>query len=362
MAIMTMSFAPVASRMLRRVMGWRELEESAERSILVSPAEAMPMPEAFYLPGQLERITGTHSGETDLAHEIALTMEGALTNLDSRAFRIRHAVVGQCRVSTWTGYKDLSQRKAGGGPLRIEETLAEGALCSTWQGNDYFAHFLFDDAAIHPLAHPLGLPFFSGTGAARTRHCLDYLARFGFDYHEKQNVHVDALWLFRDFPFGPDKRRRLREMAARVKAGTPQGAAPAPGAFIRRGSSGQVRVLQNAAEIEAWCLGQGFVIVDPEAQSVDEICAALRGVPLVIGVEGSQLVHALFSMAEGGAIICIQPADRYNAVFRQLCAVFDLRWGFVVAEGTVEGFRQDLDDLKATVDLVQGRIAAAGWA
>ncbi|MEZ5756309.1 MAG: glycosyltransferase family 61 protein [Paracoccaceae bacterium] len=358
---MTMSFAPVASRMLRRVLGWRDLEESADRIVQISPAEEMPMAEAIYLPGQLERIRGTHSWENDLKHEIALTTEGQLSNLASSAYRIRHAVVGQGRVSTWTGYKDLSLRKAGGGPLWIEETLAEGALCSTWQGNDYFAHFLFDDAAIHPLGQPLGLPFFSGMAATRTRHCVDYLARFGFDYHEKRNIHVDALWLFRDFAFGPDKRRRLKAMAARVKAGTPQGRA-APGAFIRRGSTGQVRVLENAAEIEAWCLAQGFVIVDPEAQSVEEICAALRGVPLVIGVEGSQLVHALFSMAEGGAIICIQPPDRYNAVFRQLCAVFDLRWGFVVAEGTVAGFRQDLDALTATVDLVQGRIAAGGWA
>lgn len=357
---MTVSFVPLAGRVYRRIAGWTELEDSAERVVQVNPAERFPMPEAMFLPGQLDRITGTHSLTGTIGDEVRMTLDPVLPNTESFAFLVRNAVVGQGRVSTWTGYRDLSHHHAGGAVLRLGERVAEAALCSTWQGNDYFAHFLFDDAAIHPLAARFADPFFSGASQPRTAHCRDYLAKFGFDYVEKENIRVGQLWMFRDFALGPDKRARLRGMVEAVQAAT-VAPDPKPGAFIRRGTSGQVRVLENAAEVEAWCVAQGFVIVDPERQSVEEICAALKDVPLVIGVEGSHLVHALFTMARGGTILCIQPADRYNVIFRQLGAAMDLNWGFVVADGTVEGFRLDLGELSATVDLVQARRAGERW-
>lgn len=357
---MTISFAPLASRVYRRIVGYCELDTIADRVVRVSDVERFPLPEAIFLPGQLDRITGTHSGEASVAQEVQMTLDPELSNIESVAFLVRHAVVGRGRVSTWTGYRDLSMRGTGRGIMRVDDSVDEAALCSTWQGNDYFAHFLFDDAAIHPLAARFAPPFFSGARGQRTAHGRDYLALFGMEHVERENLRVGQLWMFRDFALGPDKRERLRRMAARVREAT---VAPAPkaGAFIRRGTSGQIRRLENAAEVEAWCEAQGFAIVDPERQSVAEICAALKDVPLVIGVEGSQLVHALFTMARGGTLICIQPADRYNVIFRQLCGAMDLNWGFVVAGGTVAGFRLDINELSATVDLVQDRLSAARW-
>lgn len=357
---MTISFAPIASRVFRRIAGYCELEQIADRIVRVSGTETLALPDAIFLPGQLERVTGTHSADASVADEVQATLARFLSNVESFAFRVRHAVVGRGRVSTWTGYRDLSLRGSGRGLLRVDDSLEEAALCSTWQGNDFFAHFLFDDAAIHLLASNFAQPFFSGARAPRTPHCRDYLAMFGADHVERENLRVGQLWMFHDFAFGADKRDRLRRMAARVREAI---TAPPPmmGAFIRRGTSGQVRRLENEAEVEAWCAAQGFAIVDPERQSAAEICAALKDVPLVIGVEGSQLVHALFSMARGGAILCIQPADRYNVIFRHLCSAMDLNWGFVVAEGTVDGFKQDIGELSATVDLIQNRLSAGRW-
>lgn len=357
---MTVSFVPFAGRVYRRIVGWNELEASSERVVQVSPPEQFPLPEAIFLPGQIERIRGTHSLVEGVADEVRMTLEPALSNIESLAFVVRNAVVGRGRVSTWTGYRDLSHHHSGGVVLQVREHAAEAALCSTWQGNDYFAHFLFDDAAAHPLAARFAEPFFSGARGPRAAHCRDYLAKLGIEAVEKENIRVGRLWMFRDFALGPDKRARLQRMVEALRAATPEQEAR-PGAFIRRGTSGQVRVLENAAEVEAWCVAQGFVIVDPEQQTVEEICAALRDVPLVIGVEGSQMVHALFAMARGGAMICIQPADRYNVIFRQLCAAVGLNWGFVVADGTVDGFRLDIDELSATVDLMQDRLTKGRW-
>ncbi|MDU9005546.1 glycosyltransferase family 61 protein [Sedimentitalea todarodis] len=354
-----LSFMPVASRVVQKVMGYQTLEECAARTVSIARPEVMPLAEAIYLQDELDRVTGTHDMAVSLEDELGQTVASHLENIETHAYLIRDAMVGNNRVSTWAGFKDLSMRHARCRPLRVTEELDAAALCSTWQGNDFFAHFLIDDAATYSLAEDFAEPFYSGADMPRSPHCLDYLSRFGSKYVERQHVRVRDLWLFRDYSLGPDKRRRLQSMAARAKAATPA-SEPSPGAFIRRGVTGQVRALENAAEIEAWCVAQGFVIVDPEHQSVDEICAALKGVPLVVGVEGSHLVHALFTMAEGGAIVCIQPADRFNVIFRHLSAALNLHWGFVVAEGTSEGFHLELDKLKATLQLVQERIANGG--
>lgn len=350
--ILSVSFLPIASWARQKVRGYRTLEDAADRDISVGPAEVMPLPEAFYLPDQCELVTGTHDMATSLADELGQVVAPRLRNIETRAYLIRNAVISHNRVSTWSGFKDLSLRQAHSRPFRISEEIDVAALCSTWQGNDFFAHFLLDDAATYAMAKNFAEPFFSGMEVPRTAHCIDYLSRFGFESLEKQKIYIHNLWLFRDYSLGPDKRRRLQEMAAKTKAAQ-TASQPSPGAFIRRGVTGQVRDLDNAAEIESWCVAQGFVIVDPEFQTVNEICSALNGVQVVIGVEGSHLVHGLFNMAEGGTIICIQPADRFNVIFRHLCSALNLRWAFVVAEGTVKGFRLKLDHLKATLDLVQ---------
>ncbi|MFD1194491.1 glycosyltransferase 61 family protein [Seohaeicola saemankumensis] len=354
------SLLPVVSRAFQKFRRYKSLEDSAEKTVTVEPPETMRLPEALYLSDQLDDVTGTHGMAVSLADELEQTVAPNLRNIETRAYFIRNAVIGYNRISSWSGFKDLSLRYARSRPMRITEELDAAALCSSWQGNDYFAHFLVDDAATHALAQEFAKPIFSTMDTPRTSQCVEYLARFGFEYSEKNQVSVRELWFFQDFSLGPDKRRRLQKMAANVKAAT-LGSRPRPGAFIRRGVRGQVRCLDNAAEIEAWCISQGFVVIDPEYQSLDEICGALKDVPIVIGVEGSHLVHGLFSMAERGIIICIQPADRFNVIFRHLCAALNLQWGFVVAKGTVNGFHLELDKLKATLELFQKRTHSGLW-
>jgi hypothetical protein len=356
--LLLISWLPATGRVWQKIRGYREIEDTAERSIVVSPEETWSLPEAIYLPGQLDRITGTHQMAASLTDEINQTLSPRLENIASKAFLVRNAVIAHDRVTTWSSFKDLSLKAAKSRPFRVLEKVEAGALCSTWQGNDFFAHFLVDDLASHTLASQFANPFFAGHDEPRTAHCHDYMSRLDIDYAHKRNVHVRDLWLFRDFSLGADKRGRLRNMAERIKTALPV-AHPSPGAFVRRGTTGQIRVLENAAEIEEWCVAQGFAIIDPEKQSVSEICEALNGVPLVIGVEGSQLVHALFTMSSGGTLICVQPADRFNAIFRHLCAVFDLNWSFVVAKGSTVGFYLDLDELRATLELIQSRTTAS---
>ena len=84
--------------------------------------------------------------------------------------------------------------------------------------------------------------------------------------------------------------------------------------------------------------------------TTDEICRLLHNSPLVVGVEGSQLAHGILNLRAGGALLCIQPAARFNAVFRGFSNSVGLDWGFVVADGTAENFQAPVERLLYVID------------
>jgi hypothetical protein len=80
---------------------------------------------------------------------------------------------------------------------------------------------------------------------------------------------------------------------------------------------------------------------------------------VVLGVEGSQLLHGVFGMADGGAIVTLQPPDRFITAIKVYCDALGLRYALVVGEGSPAGFRIDVDRVARTVDLaLRGRAAA----
>ena len=102
-------------------------------------------------------------------------------------------------------------------------------------------------------------------------------------------------------------------------------------------------------------VANGFTIFDPETGALEQISARLNDSPLVVGVEGSQMVHGLLHLADDGVLLCIQPAARFNAVFRGFANTVGLSGAFVVAEGGLGHFRLCGDRLLATIDLAMAR-------
>lgn len=325
----------------------------------VSPAEKGTLPKAIFLESQIEKITGVHEFATSLADEVQGIHASQEEHAATRAYKCRDVCISHnAAFGAKGGIRKLTYARASYGPTRIEREVDLAALCSTQSGNDYFAHFIFDDACLHFLARDFAPPFFSSTKLPRTDHSLSYLDALGIDYVERPSVLVRNLWIFDDVGLNTHRRQRLETMSRLIRSVDDGLKSPAPlGAFIRRGKNGAKRGLVNQFEVEAFLTSQGFVVVDPDTQSVDEIRACLRNVPVIIGVEGSHLVHGLFNLAPGGVMICIQPAQRFNVIFRYLANALRLQWGFVVAEGSKESFRVSLDELKATLDLVEKKVS-----
>jgi hypothetical protein len=84
---------------------------------------------------------------------------------------------------------------------------------------------------------------------------------------------------------------------------------------------------------------------------VPELARELAGAGVVLGVEGSQLLHGVFAMADGGTIVTLQPPDRFITAIKVYCDALGLRYALVVGEGSTEGFHIDVDRVTRTVDL-----------
>jgi Glycosyltransferase 61 len=351
-----LSFAALSSRVLNRLAGCKALEDFAcETHVLCQPEDEAMRP-AIYAPGEIDRITGVHEFSAGLEDEIHLATRDSVHHTETVAYRLRNICLMDGQLCNYRSYRQLRFGRLGVTPPRwLEEITETAALASTAAGNDYFAHFLLDDIPTALLGQQFGLAVFGGARRPRTAHMLDYLKLLDAPYQEVKHAWFRDLWIFKDYPQTSHRRVRLQQLRSTLSERFRPGGDSAP-TYIRRGNSGSKRMLANEAEIEALLAARGFNIIDPEALTAAQICAALNGSPLVVGVEGSQLVHGILNLRSGGTLLCIQPASRFNAVYRGFTNTLDLNWGFVVADGTTDSFRIPTERLLTAVELTLERI------
>jgi capsular polysaccharide biosynthesis protein len=165
-----------------------------------------------------------------------------------------------------------------------------------------------------------------------------------------EHAHIEELTLFRDFAQNASKEARIRKLRAHIRKQVKPLYPDAPGIYIRRGMTGERRVLENEPEIERYLAGQGFTIIDPTALSAREIAARSLEAKLVIGVEGSHIAHALYTMADDAAFLVLQPPNRFSLVHKEFADRLGMRYSFIVGEPSAQGFSVRLDDLKAMLD------------
>ncbi len=343
------TFAPLSSRILQRLPGARPLEACAAETVQICAAEEQSMRAAIFPVGDLERITGVHEFSAGLQDEIHLATRDCVHHTATLAMHLRNVVLSAGQLCNGRSMKRLTFGKVPFSPAWVTDSETPVALCSSAAGNDYFAHFLLDDASTALLGSNFGQPVCGGSLRPRTAQMLDYLQYCEVPCAAAAATRYRDLWLFTDHSQNSHRRARLQQLRDRLRSRFAAGAANAP-AYIRRGAAGSRRALQNEAEVEALLQERGFNIVDPESMSAAEICQLLNQSPLVVGVEGSQLAHGVLNLRPGGGLLCIQPAARFNAVYRGFCNSLELIWGFVVAAGSADQFQVSPAALLATID------------
>jgi hypothetical protein len=125
-----------------------------------------------------------------------------------------------------------------------------------------------------------------------------------------------------------------------------------PGVFILRGGDGDLRFLRNERELaEHLRKSRGFRVVDPLKTDVPTIVATCAGARIVMGVEGSQLVHGVNVLPQGGSLLVLQPPNRFVSYFKYLTDRDHQNFGFVVGTPEGDGFKIDIQEVERTLDL-----------
>lgn len=343
---------PMLRRNVHRLLARRyvDLSSLASRRWIVCPGDERRIPPAIHLPDavrKVQRLCNTR----DQRAETLLLEGGVIQHAPTTAYVVRNVdLVGPYL------YSKAGKHQAGFGPEQIvlndlprRRRLSRATLVSNNSGSHYFGNLLWDDM---PLAI---LDDDSSTHIAVVKkfyeHEAEYRELLGVPHAPVvMHARIDELTMFSDFAQNASKEARLRALRDRIRKTVTPGGARVPGVFIRRGLSGERRVMENEPIVEAYLAEQGFTIIDPTSLSAREIATRSLGAKLVIGVEGSHLAHALYTMADDATFLVLQPPNRFSLVHKEFADRLGMRYSFLVGDPTPHGFSIRLDDLRAMLD------------
>jgi hypothetical protein len=342
------SFRP-ALHFLRQASGRPvpDLETIASERWTIAPGERRYIKPAKFLPGQLDRIQAAEFGSVE---HVARDLRGNFeTDIGpTLGFRMKGVDFVDGVLYAPGALKHLRRRTNKFPAYAVPTEHVSGALYESWIGNRWFGTWLCEDCVCYPLAETYGAPVV--TARATKGHAASYEAKLGHRPHRIGSAHFDELIFFSDSEHNAHKKARADQIRARLIGSNP--AEPHPGVFLLRGSAGDLRLLVNENEIaEKAAIERGFRVLDPMISSVDEIVAACAGARVVMGVEGSQLVHGMMVMPPDASLFVIQPPDRAVSTLKAITDRQGQGFSFVVGSGTLDGFSASWEEIVRTLDL-----------
>lgn len=344
-----MLVSPFLNR-LRHLAGHRpEFWKLAAEIWEMHPAERREFPPALFLDGQLERITATVFG--DLPGTLAALRASQPAEVGATlAARFRDVVLVDGVLYKHGAEHHLLRRQSRAPLHRMPETRASGAIYDSWVGLRYFGNWLMDDTETYRLAEAVGQPvtILPSSGGHRP----DYERLLAMTPRCLQAARFEDMVLFADLGNNSGKLARAADRRARLLAGRPKPALH-PGVFLLRGESGDPRRLRNEMQLaEQLEKSRGIRPIRAETLSVADLMATCEGAQVVIGVEGSQLTHALAVMPPGGALFALMPPDRVTAAMKLMTDRLQLLFALVVGQGSTDGFTVHIQEIETTLDLI----------
>lgn len=325
----------------------RTLSDYSERQWIIQPAETQITPPAYYFEDELAYITDFPKA-TWREVEMRRIKGGLTEHAATIAYQISNVeLVGGMLFKRAAKYTMVRQSR---GLFAPDPPVISGtsALAATYFGSVFFGHWLSDDLVRHLAGEAFATPIMPNRKPYR--HEPEYCELMGISQHRINSARFEKLIMLGDFGQNSFKRQRFLELRSRL-CGAVQ-TANNRYVYIKRGfkDAGASLVLTNAAEVENYLTTQGFHIVDPDQLSSREIAAAISGARVVVSIEGSHMMHALYAMGDGATLCLIQPPYRFNNVMKEYADCMGLRYGFTVATENAEGFTAPLDRLKRILD------------
>lgn len=334
-------------------LSYKHVADACCRTWQLAPAQSKPVAPALYDPADLDHVQGTWPGTT-IEAELQRLLTPVQHHAATRAFLLKDLDVVDGYIY---GRRWKTRLLPVGPPIWAsapEAHISQGTLACSWIGNVYFGHWVSDDLTLYLAAAELGNPF----TLERTPylHEPQYRELLHIANPALRRAHLDEMIVLEDIGQNDYKRRRYELLRSRLRAHVRK--LGSEYVYIRRGTSGEPRDIVNSPEVESFLGSKGFAVIDPEALRPIDIAAQLLDARVVISVEGSQLAHALLSMAQGGIMCCIQPPWRFNNIHRGQAECLSMRYASIVGRPCEGGFRVDIDGLKRLLDKMDEALAS----
>ena len=337
-------------RQLRKKLGFRpttvrdvKRRRHPDGHIEIQPAEQGQFPPAVTLPGQTKRAVANYFGDVKEYVEYATMTQ--CTHVATSACIVNDVVYDRGYL-----YKGLSAEHISslGMPTPSRpEFRRKMLLCSTSAGSRYFGDWLLTDNLLELLAEQLGIEPLKIAPHTKYPH-LEYLtAILGLSaYRDYGPILIEELWIIDDSGYNQGKRRRLRELRARLWKNFDSPHVPERFVYLRRGERYMAgRALSNEDEVVESLRAKGFCIIDPSRCAAREVLEKTIGSSLVVGVEGSQMGYGFLGLREGGLMLTLQPPYHFQSAFRPRCASVGVDWGFIIGTKSDGGFSIDVPEL-----------------
>ncbi len=327
-----------ASRLLG---GESHLRAKASHRRVLAPACASEAAPAIFDPRELERVKGL-APYTEWATEMS-RVQGGLRQHAATELLCFHNVLATRTHLYASGCReriaDVAEKHALPRALSLHAPVHydRGLWCGSAFSSRSFGNWIGDQLSAELLAEEANLPAF--TSAAQTPYAHEPCIRKAAQLTSSaiDCGHFESLWLPTDYGQNAFKCARYQTLRARLRA-TSTASPPCAGVFILRGESGAQRCLVNEARLAEQLAALGFVILFPEKASFETLRDTLHSAPLVIGVEGSGLLHGVMLMPADACLTVIQPPRRFNNVLRNYTDCIGQRYAFSVADEAEGGF------------------------
>ena len=339
---------PAIARLSRRLGLDKGLEHAATRTWVLQPEETRVERPALYDACELDRVTACQE-DTSMSAELERLRGGPRHHGATVAHLIPDVYLLGGHLFRRDVIHELSRNPLPWVSGSIQEERGEVSLAASRYGIRYFGHWMTDDLPTLKLATDHAPPI--SPSVALTRHQTEYLALTGLQYEMLPNAYLRQLIVFDDVSQNRLKARRYAALRDQLQSmASVATVTAAPGVVLLRRNTGHQRVLTNEDEVAAALGARGFRALCPEEHSVSEILTACRGARVAVGVEGSHLAHAIYTLAPGGSLVALQPPQRFNNVFKDICDAAGLSYGLTVGHADGDGFRVDIDALLRLID------------
>jgi capsular polysaccharide biosynthesis protein len=165
---------------------------------------------------------------------------------------------------------------------------------------------------------------------------------------------IKRLVIYTDFAQNSLKEERYRVLRSDLRASlSANRLRPAPGVYIRRGATGERRLLVNETAVEHALIERGFRVIDIQSMTAETIARETLDARIVVGVEGSHLSHGIFSAHEDATFVILQPPQRFSMSYKEFTDRLGMRFAFLVADLHPEGFSVSITHLNRLIDVVE---------